>query len=141
MASFPRLGSKRFTLALGAQHYVSFIGPLIQSSTIRQYGDKVRDWMEYCKRGRFDWREVTDSKVQAFSGWLSAPAPRGRGSSDKTLNGWTSALNNYFDLCFGVRPFNSHTITRLKKAYRAKQSARTLQRHVDGKPGAKEAKG
>lgn len=138
VVSFPRLGDARWKLALGAKHYGEFVGALIETSTERQYGDKVDDWMQYCHIGGFDWREVTDSKVQAFAGWLSDPC--GRGSRDKTLNGWTSALNNHFDRCFGVRPFNSHLITRLKKKYRDKQTARTLQCLVDRVPGYVEAK-
>ena len=138
LAEFPRAGSPAFGLALGAKHFLSFVGELQEVSTLQQYGDKVKDWFEYCRIGQFDWREVTDAKVQAFAGWLSDPA--GRGSTDKTFNGWTSALNHLFDQRFSVRPFNTHAIKRLKKKYRDKQTARTMLRVVNSVHGAVEPK-
>jgi len=96
------------------------IGQLHASSTLSNYGPRVDDWMLYNGTGAYDWREVTDAKVCAFAGWLY-----GR-SKDKCLNGWTSANNSFFDLKFGCRPFNTHTIKLLKREYRVAQLARTM---------------
>ena len=141
MVSFPRTTQRSFQLALGAGHFLEFVGELQEWSTIRSYGPRVRDWMQYNFLGGYDWREVTDAKVCAFAGWLSDPA--GRGSTDKCLNGWTSAINDFFDKSFGVRPFNTHTVARLKKKYHQKQLERTLHRLQLGnsrKPEPKEAR-
>ena len=138
---FPRANHHAFKLALGGAHFLSFVGPLQEWSTARSYGPKVQDWMQFNWLGGYDWREVIDSKVCAFAGWLADPA--GRGSSDKCFNGWTSALNDYFDKSFGLRPFLGHTIKRLKKRYHDKQLARTLGALVVGRsrvPEPKEAR-
>ena len=124
MAQFPGANTAAFRYALGARHFVSFVGELTEWSTMQQYAGKVRDWYTYNQLGGYDWRRVSDDKVCAFAGWLSDP--NGRNSRDKTLNGWTSALNDHFDKIFAARPFNTHRISRLKKRYRERQVARTL---------------
>ena len=101
------------------------IGELVQQTTAEVYAPKVRDWYAYNDQAGYDARDVCDSKVMAFAGWLGWR--RGaKNSRDKCLNAWTSALNGHFDASWGLRPFNTHAVTALKKRYRDAQLTRTM---------------
>ena len=134
VVDFPRRDEPGFQLQLGAKQCVEFIGPLLVDSTTQQYGRRVDDWFRYNLLNGNDWREVCDDKVMAFGGWLTER------SDDKTFNMWTSALNNFFDLRFGCRPFNTHTIGKFKKKYRQAVVARTMRRLPPGAKQPKEAR-
>ena len=138
MVSFPVHGDRTYSTQVGVKHAQSFIGPLLEASTVESYGKKVQHWFQFNAAGGYDWREITDSKFYAFAGWLADPA--GGNSTNKCLNDWTSAINGFFDIKFGCRPCNTHYIGRLKKKYHAAQLARTVSRLPPGRPMPKEAR-
>jgi hypothetical protein len=122
---FPGALCTTFPAQLGAAEYLEHIGPLLQASTLVNYGPKVRKWFEYNQCGGYDPHLVTNAKVCAFAGWLGW-GQGVRSSRDKTFNGFTSALNGYFDAKFQTRPFNSHYIKQLKSKYHDAQLCRTM---------------
>lgn len=95
---------------------------MLELGTRTQYNPKVKLWLEYNSLGRWDPLDAPDAKIKAFSGWLFSR------STDKALNGFTSAINDYIDTACGARPLNTHEVRKLKSRYHDKQLARTMQR-------------
>ena len=104
----------QFSLVPGAKTFVNDIADgdvsLLQLSTRENYGPKVEKWLEFNALGQWDPLDGPDAKLKAFSGWLFER------SRDKTLNGFTSAINDYIDLRSGRRPLVTHEAKKLKSS-------------------------